>query len=196
MSISPITLRGTFVELEPLTRDDLESLCTIGLDEDLWRLTTTIIRTRQDMQAYIDAALDAQMKGTALPFIITSIPTGETVGCTRYGNIDMANKRVEIGWTWIAKDWQRTEVNTETKFLLLRYAFETLGCVRVEFKTDALNARSRQALLRIGATEEGIFRQHMIVPGGRLRDSVYFSILATEWPEIKKKLQHMLIRSW
>lgn len=127
-----------------------------------------------------------------MPFAIVELASGTVVGSTRYGNIDRANRRVEIGWTWIGRPWQRTAVNTESKYLLLRHAFETLGCIRVEFKTDALNERSRQALLRIGAKEEGIFRSHVVTSTGRIRDSVYFSIIDREWPAVKTRLEAML----
>jgi RimJ/RimL family protein N-acetyltransferase len=116
------------------------------------------------------------------------------VGSTRFGNIDTYNRHVEIGWTWIGKEWQRTYVNTETKYLMLSYAFEELGCIRVEFKTDSLNERSRNAILRIGAIEEGMFRNHMIVQGGRFRHSVYFSIIDSEWPALKARLEEKLNR--
>jgi RimJ/RimL family protein N-acetyltransferase len=118
------------------------------------------------------------------------------MGSTRFGNIDAPNHRVEIGWTWIGKPWQRTPVNTEAKFLMLQHAFEVWQCIRVEFKTDALNTRSRAAIARLGAKEEGIFRHHMITESGRLRDSVYFSIINDEWPEVKTLLQKLLAKPW
>jgi RimJ/RimL family protein N-acetyltransferase len=146
------------------------------------------------MAGYIQSALDAQAAGSALPFATVKVPSGQVIGSTRYLNIDRANRRVEIGSTWIAGPWRRTAVNTEAKYLMLRHAFETLGCVRVELKTDALNQRSRNAILRIGASEEGTLRQHMITWSGRLRDSVYFSILDSEWPRVKQDLEQKLAR--
>jgi len=122
---------------------------------------------------------------------VVSKAVGKPVGSTRYGSIDKTHRRVEIGWTWYGRDFQRTAVNTESKYLLLRHAFETLGCIRVEFKTDVLNERSRNALFRIGATEEGVFRKHMLLPSGRVRDTVYYSIVDTEWPEVKTRLERM-----
>ncbi len=192
MDIRPITLEGKRVRLEPLSLDHLDGLHAAGADEELWRYTLTVIRTRSDMERYIESALQAQKRGDALPFAIIEKLTGRAVGSTRFGNIDVENRRLEIGWTWIARQWQRTAVNTECKYLLLNHAFETLGCIRVEFKTDAINGPSRKALLRIGATEEGTFRNHMITSSGRIRHSVYYSIIASEWPDVKKKLEEKL----
>ena len=144
------------------------------------------------MAAYIETALGEQARGESLPFAIAEKTTGRAIGSTRYGNIDRTHHRVEIGWTWVARDWQRTAVNTEAKYLLLKHAFETLGCMRVELKTDALNARSRAAILRIGAREEGIFRNHMITANGRIRHTVYFSIIDSEWPAAKARLEAIL----
>ena len=144
------------------------------------------------MAAYIDAALAEQARGVSLPFTIVEKSSGKPVGCTRFANIDRVHRRVEIGWTWVAKTWQRTAVNTESKYLLLRHAFETLGCIRVELKTDSLNEKSRAAILRIGAREEGIFRNHMITASGRIRHTVYFSIVDSEWPAAKSRLEQRL----
>jgi N-acetyltransferase len=195
MNLDPTTLTGQHVRLEPLALGHLAALCEVGLDPELWRMTTKIIRTPEEMQNYVEEALRLQRGGTALPFAIVDLVSKRVAGSTRFGNIDTANRRVEIGWTWIAPPWQRTVVNSETKYLLLTYAFETLGCIRVEFKTDSLNERSRKALLRIGAREEGTLRNHMIVAGGRIRHSVYYSILDTEWPAVKMKLNGMIIRT-
>lgn len=185
-------LEGSHVVLEPLSRRHSAELCVAGLDPDLWRWTTTELRTRADMLRYVRNALRLQRAGTALPFAIRERAEGRVVGSTRFGNIDRENRRVEIGWTWIAAPWQRTAVNTECKYLLLRHAFETGGCIRVEFKTDVLNERSRAALRRIGAIEEGVLRSHMITSTGRIRDTVYFSILAAEWPGVKAALEASL----
>lgn len=152
------------------------------------------MHSADDLRRYVDAALQAQAEGTALPFAIVERTSDTVVGSTRYGNVDRPHRRVEIGWTWIARPWQRTAVNTESKYLLLRHAFETLGCIRVEFKTDALNGQSRQALLRIGAKEEGILRSHMVTSTGRIRDSVYFSIIDREWPAVRARLDALLAR--
>ncbi|MBI2929931.1 MAG: GNAT family N-acetyltransferase [Verrucomicrobia bacterium] len=192
MPLTPITLEGHHVRLEPLSLAHLDALCEVGLDEELWRWTPDQARTRDDMRAYILEALADQERGAMLPFATVLKAESRVVGSTRFGNIDLRNRRVEIGWTWIARPWQRTVVNTEAKYLMLRHAFESLGCIRVELKTDALNDRSRQAILRLGAKEEGTLRQHMVMPDGRLRDTVYYSILDREWPEIKVKLRERL----
>ncbi len=195
MDIRPVTLEGRTVRLDPLTREHHAPLCAVGLDPELWRMTTTHVRSPDDMTAYIDTALQWQAAGTALPFAITDKNSNTLVGSTRYAAIDPTHRRLEIGWTWVARAWQRTSVNTETKYLLLNHAFEKLGCIRVEFKTDSLNEQSRKALLRIGAKEEGILRNHMITASGRYRHSVYFSILDTEWPAVKERLRGFLSSS-
>jgi RimJ/RimL family protein N-acetyltransferase len=193
MKVAPVTLEGRHVRLEPLTQAHHAGLCAIGLDEEIWRWMPIPVRTAEDMAAYIATALDEQARGVSLPFAQVEKSSGRVVGSTRYGNIDRTHHRVEIGWTWVAPAWQRTGVNTEAKYLLLRHAFETLGCMRVELKTDSLNEKSRAAILRIGAKEEGIFRNHMITAGGRIRHSVYFSIVDAEWPEVKARLQGMMV---
>lgn len=190
--IEPVILEGRHVRLEPLSLAHLDRLCEIGLDEDLWRWTVSQVRTRDEMRDYIETALALQTQGAALPFATIERASGLVVGSTRYGNIDRANRRLEIGWTWIARPWQRTAVNTEAKYLMLRHAFETLGCVRVELKTDALNQRSRRAILRLGAREEGTLRKHMITATGRLRDTVYYSIVDDEWPAARARLERRL----
>ena len=192
MIVSPVTLEGQHVRLEPLTKAHLAGLAEIGLDEELWRWIPTQVRTAEEMAAYIETALEEQSRGVSLPFAILEKATGRVIGCTRYGNIDRLHHRVEIGWTWVARDWQRTAVNTEAKYLLLLHAFETLGCIRVELKTDSLNEKSRAAILRIGAKQEGIFRNHMITASGRIRHTVYFSILDSEWPTVKAGLESRL----
>ena len=185
-------LTGRQVRLEPLSLKHLDGLCAIGLDASLWQWTTNRLRDREEMRDYIGTALDEQQRGVSLPFATLLTATGQTVGSTRFANMDLKNRRVEIGWTWIGVPWQRTAVNTEAKYLMLCHAFETLGCQRVEFKTDALNSRSRQAILRLGAKEEGVLRRHMVTYSGRLRDTVYFSILDDEWPSVKARLQAKL----
>jgi RimJ/RimL family protein N-acetyltransferase len=194
MNIQPVTLTGRHVRLEPLTLNHQPALTEVGLDPDLWRWIPTQVRTPEDMQGYIQLALQWQADGTALPFATVEQSSGRAIGSTRYMNIDKPNRRVEIGATWIGGPWQRTPVNTEAKYLMLRHAFETLGCIRVELKTDELNERSRNAILRIGAKQEGIFRQHVICWDGRLRNSVYFSILDSEWPQVKQALEQKLQR--
>ena len=144
------------------------------------------------MMRYIRTALAEQERGVSLPFATIEKSSGTVIGSTRYLNIDMPNKRVEIGSTWIGAPWQRTAINTEAKYLMMRQAFETLGCNRVEWKTDSLNTKSRTAIARLGAKQEGIFRQHMVTWSGRLRDTVYFSVIAPEWPEVKANLEARL----
>jgi N-acetyltransferase len=189
LKIEPLVLEGRCVRLEPLSRAHLPELCKVGLDEQLWRWIPVPVRTAADMAAYVETALKEQASGIALPFALIEKSSGRAIGSTRYANIERFHRRVEIGWTWIAPPWQRTAVNTEMKYLLLRHAFETLGCMRVELKTDSLNTQSRQAILRIGAREEGTFRSHMITSTGRIRHTVYFSIVQEEWPEVKANLE-------
>jgi RimJ/RimL family protein N-acetyltransferase len=188
----PVTLEGAHVRLEPLTLAHLHGLCEVGLDPELWRLTVSRLRDRTDMERYIAEALEEQRAGTALPFATISRATGHVIGSTRFGNASRPHRRVEVGWTWLARPFQRTAANTEAKLLMLRHAFERWGCIRVEFKTSALNHRSRAAILRLGAHEEGVFRHHMINEDGTLRDSVFFSILAQEWPEARRRLEARL----
>ena len=194
MDLTPVTLEGTVVRMEPLSLEHVEALSKVGLDHSLWALTSIWVTNAAEMREYVEQALAEQRAGTALPFATVDRATGRVIGSTRFGNYVPAHKRIEIGWTWIAPPWQRTAVNTEAKLLMLTHGFETLGCRRVELKTSARNARSRAAMLRIGATEEGTLRQHMINPDGSSRDSVYFSILDGEWPATKARLQQMLVR--
>ena len=194
MIVEPVTLAGEHVQLEPMLEAHHAPLAEVGLDEDLWKWIPVPVRTPEEMKAYVEAALAEQARGTSLPFTIVERATGNVIGSTRYANIERIHRRVEIGWTWVARPWQRTAVNTECKYMLLKHAFETLGCIRVELKTDSLNERSRAAILRIGAREEGVFRNHMITAGGRIRHSVYFSITDSEWPAVKRKLAEKLQR--
>lgn len=172
--------------------DHVPALWAAGSDPEIWRLTTSQVHSEDDMRRYVAAALEAQARGTALPFVTVAADGGEVIGSTRFGSVEPAHRRVEIGWTWIAPRWQRTAVNTEAKYLMLRHAFEALGCIRVELKTDVLNERSRRAILRIGARQEGILRKHAITDAGRVRDTVYFGILDDEWPDVKARLESML----
>jgi len=190
--VEPVVLEGQYVRLEPLSLDHLAALAEVGLHEDIWRWVPTPVRTPEEMRGYIETALKSQANGECLPFATVEKASKRVVGSTRFGNIDRNNRRVEIGWTWIGLPWQRTAINTEAKYLMLRHAFETWTCLRVELKTDALNERSRNAILRIGAKQEGIFRNHVLTASGRIRDSVYFSIIDTEWPDVKKSLEAKL----
>ena len=172
--------------------EHLAGLCEVGLEPGLWRWTSVQITTPEQMRSYVETALQWQQQGSALPFATIEQSSGRVVGTTRFANIDWPNRHGEIGWTFVAPAWQRTAVNTEAKYLMLKYAFETLHFIRVELKTDALNTTSRNAILRIGAKEEGIFRNHMICSNGRIRDSVYFSIIDSEWPAVKSRLEERL----
>jgi RimJ/RimL family protein N-acetyltransferase len=192
--LDPIVLEGDFVRLEPMTLEHHAALSQVGLDPEIWRYTLVVVRTPEEMRTYMESALNLQGEGTTLPFVTIERSSGQVVGSTRFGNYDPNNRRIEIGWTWIARPWQRTTINTEAKYLMLSHAFERLRCVRVELKTDVLNTRSREAMLRIGAKEEGILRKHARVWDGRYRDSIYYSILDEEWPAVKQQLQRMMIR--
>ena len=194
MIVEPIELSGQFISLEPLMPEHIPALCDVGSAPELWKWTISEVLDAKAMTAYVESALEDQRKGVALPFVTREKASDKIVGSTRFGNIDVPNRRVEIGWTWVTADRQRSYVNTEAKFLMLTHAFEVWKCIRVEFKTDALNEKSRAALARLGAKEEGIFRNHMITDSGRFRDSVYFSIIESEWPKIKEDLTSKLHR--
>jgi len=188
MKVEPVTLEGGFVRLEPLRFDHLPALCRVGLDEALWKWTANVVSSAGDLERYVRTALADQASGVSLPFVTIERAGNTVVGSTRFGSIDTANRKAEIGWTWVTPAWQRTFVNTEAKLLMLTHAFEEWKCIRVELKTDANNEQSRAAMIRLGATEEGVLRNHMITETGRFRDSVYFSIIDTEWESVKADL--------
>lgn len=188
MKIEPVILEGNYVRLEPMRVDHLPALCKVGLEASLWELTANIVQTEADLERYVRTALADQALGNALPFVTVDKDSNTIVGSTRFGNIDTSNRKVEIGWTWINPGWQRTAINTEAKLLMLTHAFETWKCIRVELKTDIRNERSQAAMLRIGCTQEGVMRYHMITESGRYRDSVYFSIIEDEWLSVKERL--------
>jgi RimJ/RimL family protein N-acetyltransferase len=192
MQIHPITLEGRLVRLVPLSTDHIEALWRAGNDPDLWRLTSSRVQSPEDMRRYVETALAEQERGTSIVFSTVEKKTAAIVGSTRFGNIASEHKRVEVGWTWVTFAWQRTYVNTEAKLLMFGHAFEEWGCNRVELKTSALNMRSRKSMLRLGLKEEGTLRRHMINPDGTVRDTVYFSVIAEEWPEMKARLRGML----
>jgi RimJ/RimL family protein N-acetyltransferase len=191
-SSTPVTLEGRRVRLEPLTLAHVDPLCEIGLEPEIWRFTASRVTNRDEMRDFVKEALDWQRAGTAIPFATIDRESGRVVGTTRFANIVVEHRRAEIGWTWIMPAFQRTHVNTEAKYLMLRHAFETLGWIRVELKTSALNVKSRAAILRIGATEEGTLRRHMVNADGTRRDSVYFSVIDEEWPAVKQRLEERL----
>jgi len=192
--VEPVTLEGRWVRLEPLGTEHLPGLVEVGLDPSLWRWTLTVIATPDHMRRFVEAALAERAAGDSMPFTIIDPASARPVGSTRFLNIDANHRRLEIGYTWVAPGWQRTPVNSEAKLLLLGHAFERLGAVRVEFKTDSLNEASRRALLGIGAIEEGTLRNHMISQGGRRRHSVYYSVIEEEWPRVRDHLQQRLAR--
>jgi RimJ/RimL family protein N-acetyltransferase len=194
LTIEPVTLRGSVVALEPMRMDHVDALTRVGLDPELWRWIPSSVSSAEEMRGYVATALDEQRRGVSLPFVIIARGTEQVVGSTRYGNIDLANRRLEIGWTWVTVAHQRTAVNTEAKLLLLTHAFERLQVNRVELKTDALNLKSRAAITRLGAIEEGTLRKHLVTSTGRIRDTVYFSIIDTEWPAVKRRLEVWLQR--
>jgi len=192
MKAEKIRLEGKSVRLEPLESGHLDQLCEVGFDESLWLWTANIIKTSADMQSYIETALDEFWRGVSLPFVTIEKSSEKIVGSTRFGNIDAKNRKTEIGWTWINPRWQRTFVNTEAKLLMLTHAFETWNCIRVELKTDVLNEKSQNAMLRLGAQKEGVLRRHLITDAGRARDTVYFSIIDLEWQTVKANLKEKL----
>lgn len=206
MEVVPLTLEGEHVRLEPLTMAHEAALADAAADGELWNTQVTIIPRREGMKDYIQFALDGLAQGNQLPFVIARKAQPDTaspddanvnsanriVGSTRFYEIFPADRKCAIGYTWLAQSAQRTPINTECKLLLLTHAFETWNCVRVELITDVLNEQSRAAILRLGARQEGILRKHLILPSGRVRDSVFFSITDDEWPEVKSKLQAKL----
>ena len=192
MKIEPIILESEFVRLEPLQIEHLQPLCEVGLEEAIWRWNPQQVKNQADMRRYVETALDEFERKVSLPFVTIDKTSEKIVGSTRFGNIDVKNRRAEIGWTWINPRWQRTFVNSQAKFLMLTHAFETWKCIRLELKTDALNEKSRNAIMRLGAKEEGTLRQHIITDSGRFRDTVYFSILDSEWQNVKDDLKAKL----
>ena len=185
-------LAGRVARLEPLRAEHLDLLWRAADDPELWRWTASSIHTRDELRAYVESALNDAAGGKALPFVTIACASGAIVGSTRFGNFEAAHARVEIGWTFVAREWQRTALNTEAKLLMFRHAFDELGLERVELKTDALNANSRAAIRRLGAVEEGTLRHHMLTDSGRWRDSVYYSVVRAEWPAVRAGLEAKL----
>lgn len=196
MTPEPVTLIGQHVRLEPLTRAHAPGLLAVAGEAEIWRyLPVPGPRSLAAMEALIDAALAEAAQGVRLPFAIMARADGRPCGSTSYLDIAPAHRRIEIGWTWLGAAARRTAVNTECKFLLLQHAFETLGCGRVQLKTDARNLRSQAAIERIGAQREGVLRKHMVMPDGFGRDTVMYSLIAGEWPAAKHRLQLLLERA-
>lgn len=193
MDTHPIILKGNRVRLEPISVEHVTDLAVSGSDNRIWRyMRYGTIDTREDMLIWVQQLLELQMRGTDLPFAVIHLESGQAIGSTRYLEINRENRSLEIGGTWYGIPYQRTAVNTECKYLLLKHAFEVLGCIRVQFKTDLRNERSQRALERIGAVREGILRNHMILPDGTIRHSVYYSIIDTEWQDVKASLEDKL----
>ena len=193
--ISPITLTGKHVRLEPMTEAHIAGLAEIGIGQNFWDfMLYGEIKTESNMRNWVLDILSRAANGTDLPFVAIHLASGRVAGATRYLNIMPKDRGLEIGGTWYGLDFQRTPANTECKFLLLTHAFETLKCIRVQLKTDARNERSQKAIERIGATKEGILRNHMILPDGRFRDSVFYSILDSEWAEVKRNLEVLMAK--
>jgi N-acetyltransferase len=187
----PVTLRGEYARLEPLSHDHLAGLAEAVKDGELFRLWYTAVPKPEDMSKEIDRRLGLQKAGSMLPFTVFDA-AGKIAGMSTYMNIDAANRRVEIGSTWYAKRVQRTPLNTQCKLLLLGHAFEAINCIAVEFRTHFFNHQSRRAIERLGAKQDGILRSHQVAPNGTLRDTVVFSIIAAEWPTVKAHLNFQL----
>jgi RimJ/RimL family protein N-acetyltransferase len=195
MIVEPVELVGKFVRLEPLSEDHIPGLSLAGRDASIWQyMLYGEVTTEEKMRNWVRDILDRKATGTDQPFAVRHLQSGRLAGSTRYMEISPAHRSLEIGGTWYGTEFQRTPVNTETKYLLLQHAFEILGCIRVQFKADSRNERSLQAIERIGAVREGVLRNHMILDSGLYRHSVYFSILDHEWPAVKKKLEDRLAR--
>ncbi len=192
MWTSSVSLKGSRVNLRPLEAGDASALVAAASDGALWNLSVTVVPDANSVSRYIGAALAGEAAGSTRPFAITLTDSGAVVGSTRFWKMDPENRKLEIGHTWLAGSWQRSFVNTEAKYLMLRFAFEVLGCVRAQFTTDELNERSRAAILRLGAMEEGIIRHERIMPDGRRRNSARFSIIDPEWPAIRQRLEEKL----
>jgi N-acetyltransferase len=192
--VEPVTLAGRHATLEPLARSHAAALAAAAADGELWRLWYTSVPAPDATAAWIDAALTMRETLGAMPFAIRANATGEIVGSTRYFNVEAAHRRLEIGHTWHARRVQRTAINTECKLLLLTHAFETLSCIAVEFRTNFFNFQSRAAIARLGAKQDGILRNHQLTADGTLRDTVVFSVIAGEWPAVKRNLAYLLER--
>ena len=193
LAAQPVTLTGRVVRLEPLSEAHVPDLAAVGQDDAIWTyMRYPAVRSQADMLAHVRVLLERQARGTDLAFAVVHLASGRAIGASRYLNIEPAHRSLEIGGSWYGRAYQRTAVNTESKYLLFRHAFEQLGCLRVQIKTDVRNERSQRAIERLGAVREGVLRHHMIMPDGHVRDSVYYGILAEEWPAMKARLEGML----
>ncbi len=192
LNIEPVILKGKLVRLEPLRMAHVDGIWKAGAYEEIWPHMSVTIRTREDAQAFILQALKNEQAQTELPFVIIRQTDEQIIGSTRFLGIAKKDRGLEIGFTWLTPSVWKTGVNTECKWLLLCHCFEQLGCIRVQLKTDSRNLNSQRAIARIGGIREGVLRNHMVMPDGYIRDSVYFSIVDREWPEAKQKLQLLL----
>jgi N-acetyltransferase len=193
MDIKPVVLEGKHVRLEPMTEAHVSGLAAVGLDDSIWQnMPYGLMRTEADIHKWVKNILRLLQDGTDMPFVVIHTASGRVAGATRYLNIMSKDRGLEIGGTWYGLEFQRTIVNTECKYLLMAHAFETLDAIRVQLKTDLRNERSQKAIERIGAKKEGVLRNHMILPDGRFRHSVFYSILDTEWPDVKTRLEEMI----
>jgi RimJ/RimL family protein N-acetyltransferase len=190
--VTPVVLDGRMIRLEPLSEDHLDGLADVAFEPSIWQWTLARPTDRSGLRSWLEAALANAAAGTEQPFATIDQVTGRPIGSTRFLSIVPEHRRLEIGWTWLGRAWQRTGANREAKLLLLGHAFDQLGANRVEFKTDSRNEPSRTALLGIGATFEGIFRNHMVMPDGPLRHSAYYSVIADEWPTVRARLEASL----
>ncbi len=186
------TLIGQRIVMRPLRASDAQALVLAASDGELWNLPFTVVPSEQTVETYIAKALEGERQGHVMPFVTTLRETGQVIGSSRFWKVDAANRKLEIGHTWLARTWQRSFANTEAKLLMLSQAFEAMGCVRVQLQTDERNAVSRAAILRLGAQQEGILRNERIMPDGFIRNSVRFSIVDAEWPGVKQRLQARL----
>jgi N-acetyltransferase len=190
--VDTVTLQGSHATLEPLAFAHEDGIKTAVADGELWDLWFTMVPRPEGVRAYIEQLLAQRERSEAFAFAVRDNASGNVVGATRYLHIDAANRRLEIGGTWYAQNAQRTAINTECKLLMLTHAFESLGCIAVEFRTDWFNKRSQSAIERLGAKREGVLRNHMIMPDGRIRDTVVYSVILSEWSGVKMNLRHKL----
>ena len=189
-----VVLEDEGVLLRPIVAADVDALARVAFDPAIWKFFVTSIQTRDDLQRFVEEAVESTRAGTALAFTVVDKASGTVAGSTRFGNLSARDQRVEVGWTWLGRGFQGTGANTRCKRLLMAYAFEQQNVQRTEFKTDVLNQPARRALLKVGCTEEGVLRSHTLMPGGRRRDTIYYSVLAAEWPDVKRRLGELITR--
>ena len=195
MRVEPVTLTGQYVRLEPLGEQHVPGLAAVGLDDSIWQyMPYGFLRSEDDMRRWVHGILAHAAEGTDVPFAVVDLASGCVAGATRYMEIRPAHRGLEIGGTWYGAAYRRTRVNTECKYLLLEHAFERLGCIRVQLKTDSRNERSQRAIERLGAVREGMLRNHLSLPDGHIRHSIYYSILDSEWPQVKARLRALLVK--